>query len=132
MNPVRQTTTEIPVVFIATNDPVGLGIVRSLSHPGGKLTGFTLYEVTMVASWWSFSRSRRRTLGGWPSSTTRTTAARSSTGGLSRRSQNRRELLPVSFPVHDATSIEEAIDAFAREPNGGLAPDGPDDCAIAI
>ena len=36
------------MVFIATNDPVGLGIVKSLSHPGGNLTGFTLYEVSIA------------------------------------------------------------------------------------
>ena len=29
-------------------------------------------------------------------------------------------ITPVSFPVHDATSIQDAIDAFSREPNGGL------------
>jgi putative ABC transport system substrate-binding protein len=48
LNEVRQRTTEIPVVFIATNDPVGLGIVKSLAHPGGNLTGFTLYEVSIA------------------------------------------------------------------------------------
>ena len=41
-------TAEIPVVFIATNDPVGLGLVKSLSHPGGNLTGFMLYEVSVA------------------------------------------------------------------------------------
>ena len=35
LNEVRQRTTEIPVIFIATNDPVGLGIVKSLANPGG-------------------------------------------------------------------------------------------------
>lgn len=48
MNAVRQGTAEIPVVFIATNDPVGLGLVKSLSHPGGNLTGFMLYEVSVA------------------------------------------------------------------------------------
>ena len=48
LNAVRKLTTEIPVVFIATNDPVGLGIVKSLAHPGGNLTGFMLYEVSVA------------------------------------------------------------------------------------
>jgi hypothetical protein len=30
------------------------------------------------------------------------------------------EIIPVSFPVHDAASIQDAIDAFVREPNGGM------------
>lgn len=35
LNAVRQATDQILIVFIATNDPVGLGIVKSLAHPGG-------------------------------------------------------------------------------------------------
>jgi putative ABC transport system substrate-binding protein len=36
----RQAST-VPIVFISVGDPVGLGIVESLSHPGGNATGFT-------------------------------------------------------------------------------------------
>jgi putative ABC transport system substrate-binding protein len=36
----RQTST-IPIVFIVVGNPVGIGIVESLSHPGGNVTGFT-------------------------------------------------------------------------------------------
>jgi len=36
----RQTSTT-PIVFISVGDPVGIGIVESLSHPGGNATGFT-------------------------------------------------------------------------------------------
>src|SRR5262249_16058899 len=35
----RQTST-IPIVFINVSNPVGIGIVESLSHPGGNVTGF--------------------------------------------------------------------------------------------
>jgi len=37
---VAKATSEIPIVFIAVGDPVKLGIVRSLTHPGGNVTGF--------------------------------------------------------------------------------------------
>jgi putative ABC transport system substrate-binding protein len=36
----RQTAT-IPIVFIAVGDPTGVGLVESLSHPGGNATGFS-------------------------------------------------------------------------------------------
>ena len=38
LNAMRQATQNIPVVFLATSDPVGLGYVKSLAHPGGNLT----------------------------------------------------------------------------------------------
>ena len=37
---VAKATSEIPIVFIAVSDPIMLGFVRSLTHPGGNVTGF--------------------------------------------------------------------------------------------
>ena len=35
----KQSTSTVPVVFLATGDPVTLGLVSNLAHPGGNLTG---------------------------------------------------------------------------------------------
>ncbi len=37
--PVKQATTEIPIVFSIGSDPVAVGLVESFAKPGGKLTG---------------------------------------------------------------------------------------------
>jgi putative ABC transport system substrate-binding protein len=36
---VKEATSEIPIVMIFVADPVGMGLVPSLAHPGGNLTG---------------------------------------------------------------------------------------------
>lgn len=35
----KRATQTVPIVFMEVNDPVGLGIVTNLAHPGGNLTG---------------------------------------------------------------------------------------------
>jgi putative ABC transport system substrate-binding protein len=37
----RQATSTIPIVFALAGDPVGSGLVASLAHPGGNLTGMS-------------------------------------------------------------------------------------------
>ncbi len=49
--PLRQQTSSIPIVFVGVSDPVGLGVVESLAHPGGNITGFTLFEFSIATKW---------------------------------------------------------------------------------
>jgi len=37
----KQATSVIPIVMTSVADPVGSGLVMSLSHPGGNITGFS-------------------------------------------------------------------------------------------
>jgi putative ABC transport system substrate-binding protein len=40
---LKSATTTIPIVFVAVFDPVAIGLVQSLSRPGGNMTGLATY-----------------------------------------------------------------------------------------
>jgi len=45
---LKQATSTIPIVFSVVNDPVSQGIISSMAHPGGNITGFSFLEYSMV------------------------------------------------------------------------------------
>ena len=62
LGPLSRQTHTIPIVFVGASDPVGSRYVESLSHPGGNITGFTLYEPTLVGKWLSALKELTPTL----------------------------------------------------------------------
>src|SRR5438128_1814480 len=38
---LKQATKTIPIVFFSASDPIGTGVVASLAHPGGNITGIS-------------------------------------------------------------------------------------------
>jgi putative ABC transport system substrate-binding protein len=44
----RVATTTLPIIFIASQDPVKLGFVASLSRPGGNMTGINFFASELV------------------------------------------------------------------------------------
>ena len=47
--PARDAAGQIPVVFVATLDPVATGLVASLAKPGGDITGTTSISGDLIA-----------------------------------------------------------------------------------
>ena len=44
----KQTTSVIPIVFAAANDPVGANLVASLARPGGNVTGLSVQQADVA------------------------------------------------------------------------------------
>ncbi len=45
----KRATASIPIVFVVGGDPINSGIVSTLNHPGGNITGVTFLASTLVS-----------------------------------------------------------------------------------
>jgi putative tryptophan/tyrosine transport system substrate-binding protein len=48
---LRQKTHTIPIVFSLVADPVGFGLIESLRQPGGNVTGFVVWDLSIGGKW---------------------------------------------------------------------------------
>jgi putative tryptophan/tyrosine transport system substrate-binding protein len=46
---LKQATTSIPIVFVPAVDPVGVGLVASIAHPGGNATGISVQQAEIAS-----------------------------------------------------------------------------------
>jgi putative ABC transport system substrate-binding protein len=56
LGPMRHASVTVPVVFSMSADPVDAGIVVSYAHPGGNVTGITLFAAEMAGKRLAFVR----------------------------------------------------------------------------
>ena len=48
---LQQASRTVPIVFAQTVDPVGSGVVNSMSQPGGNATGFLQFDYDLSGKW---------------------------------------------------------------------------------
>jgi putative ABC transport system substrate-binding protein len=117
---LQQATRKVPIIFVAVTDPVALGLVESLARPGGNATGFSPGELGLGAKWLQVLKEMAPAL-------TRVGVLHSPTnsGSVSQFAivQAAAPSLGLELSVIDTAdkaTIEQAVAAFARSPNGGL------------
>jgi putative ABC transport system substrate-binding protein len=134
---LQNETNTIPILFAGATDPLASGLVKSLAHPGGNVTGFTNFEFSVGGKWLELLKQiapgvdrvlvlmqsgNDGNLGLWH-------AIEGAAAAFSVR---------VSRVDLNATAaLEGEVERFAREPNGGLivlpTPTGPmRDLVIAL
>ena len=109
----------MPIVFVVVVDPVGSGLVRSMARPGGNATGFTVFEYAIGAKWLELLKEIAPRV-------TRAAVLRDPAiaAGIGQFAAIQ-AVAPVGLELsaiglRDAYEVEQAIAAFARDPNGGL------------
>jgi ABC-type uncharacterized transport system substrate-binding protein len=120
--PLSRETRTIPIVFVGASDPVGPGYVASFAHPGGNITGFTLYEPSMGGKWVETLKEIAPGLTRIAFMANPDTAVRRGTYYIQAFESGAGTLKveAVTAPVHSVSDIETAIAALAQTPNTGL------------
>ncbi len=120
---LQKETHTIPIVFTFVIDPVGAGFVASLPRPGSNLTGFMVFEPSVLGKWLAMlkeiaPKTSRVALLANPRTAVYydylLQAAEVAAPQLGI------ELTPIRIE-NDATEIERAIAAFASVSNSGIA-----------
>jgi ABC-type uncharacterized transport system substrate-binding protein len=118
---VKQATATIPIVFAVANDPLGSGLVASLSRPGGNVTGFIDMEGSMAGKWLELLKEVA------PRVTRVAFLFNPATAPFAEYYLNHFKATAASLaveaitpPVRDTSELESVVAAQAREPNGGL------------
>jgi putative ABC transport system substrate-binding protein len=119
---LQRLTRTVPIVFTTSTDPVAAGYVQSYARPGGNLTGFTQFEVSINTKYLQLLKDVAPDV-------TRVGILHGMGIAQGRRDFATVEAAARSFGVTPVdllhqigmpADVERAINAFAREPNCGL------------
>ena len=119
VGPLQRTTHTIPIVFVQVSDAVGGGFVKSLAKPGGNATGFTNFEFDISTKWLELLKQIAPRM-------TRTAVLRDPNNPNAAQFGAIQAVAPslgveVSpIGLNDAREIEDGLNEFGREPNGGV------------
>ena len=117
---LQRESRTVPIVFVMVPDPVKLGVVANLAHPGGNITGFTHTELTLASKWLELLKEVS------PGITRASFLLHPDHPGWDGYVQVFKTAMPsfgvevISGGIRDAADIERVVEAFARYPNVGL------------
>ena len=118
---LRRRTSTIPIVSALMNDPVGQGIVASLAHPGGNITGFGSYDPSIASKWLGMLTQITPPVARTAALYNPATAP--FLGPMLRAIKDAAPTLAVSAraaPVNNESEIEAVMAGLAREERGGI------------
>jgi ABC-type uncharacterized transport system substrate-binding protein len=118
--PLLQVTRNVPIVFPVVNDPLGAGYVESLARPGGNVTGFMLYEYSIGVKWLELLKEIAPNVTRVAVFRDSTNPAQTAQFGVIQAVAPMLKVEVIPVDMRDAGEIEQAVETFARSPNGGL------------
>ncbi len=119
---VLAQTQSIPVLFFGIADPVGNGLVSTLSRPSGNVTGFASYEPSLASKWVELLKEIKADVHRAAILFNPETTPNRASPFVQEFEATARNLSiePISAFAQDETGIEAAIADLAAEANGAL------------
>jgi putative tryptophan/tyrosine transport system substrate-binding protein len=116
---LQRVTRALPIVFVASTEPVGSGLVESMARPGGNATGFASAEFGTSAKWLELLKEIA------PGVMRAAVLEDPLTGGAGQFAAIQTVAGSVGvavspLAVSDVGEIERSVAAFARASNGGI------------
>jgi putative ABC transport system substrate-binding protein len=115
-----KATRTVPIVFALIADPVGAGFVRSLSRPGGNVTGFMAFEYSLSGKWLELLKEIAPSVQRVAVLRNPDLVADIGQFAVIQSVAASFGVEPSPIDVRDASEIEDAVAAFAQSANGGL------------
>jgi len=120
---LKHATSTVPIVFAIVTEPVAQGIVESLAHPGGNLTGFSYLEPSVAAKWLELlvqiaPHLKHVALMFNPMSSPYAQMFFKSIETATQRFA----VQATMAPVHDVNEVEQLIAMLGGEPGSGMIP----------
>jgi putative ABC transport system substrate-binding protein len=118
---VQEKTQTIPIVITAVGDPAVNGLVRSLAHPEGNITGITNLYGSIGSKWLELLKEAAPGIErvALVSNPQLLAAGSSYLPAIVEAAQTLR-IRTIGVPYRDPFDLVRGIDEFATEPNGGL------------
>jgi putative ABC transport system substrate-binding protein len=117
---LHQKTQTIPIVFTQVADPVGFGLVEKLGYPGGNVTGFIVWDLSIGGKWIQLLREIAPDLTRIGIIYNPDTAPYAPPLIASAKAAAGSSVAIIECPTRDDKEIEAAASSLAQEPHGGL------------
>ena len=117
---LRQRTQAIPIVFSLVADPVGFGLVESLPRPGGNVTGFIVWDLSIGGKWMQPLQEIAPDLRRIGIMYNPATAPYAPSLIASAKAGVARNVTVLECLTRDDSEIEAAASLLGNEPRGGL------------
>jgi putative ABC transport system substrate-binding protein len=118
-----QRTHTIPIVFTQVADPFGFGLVDSEAHPGGNVTGFVVWDLSIGGKWTQLLREIAPDLthiGVFYNPDTAPYARPLISSAKDAAKDAAINASVVECPMRNDSEIEAMASLLAREPRGGV------------